>query len=69
MVWVNPIEQRINDITFATYGSSNTHYFNVVTDQAGVASMKLDGVDISADFHPVSGSCCRGRWDAAPYEE
>ena len=56
MVWVNPIEQRINDITFATYGSSNTHYFNVVTDQAGVASMKLDGVDISADFRPVSGS-------------
>lgn len=56
MVWVNPIEQRINDITFATYGSSNTHYFNVVTDAAGVSSMKLDGNDISADFHPVSGS-------------
>ena len=56
MVWVNPIEQRINDITFATYGSSNTHYFNVVTDQEGVASMKLDGNDISGDFHPVSGS-------------
>ena len=56
MVWVNPIEQRINDITFATYGSSNTHYFNVVTDAAGVASMKLDGDDISADFQPVSGS-------------
>ena len=56
MVWVNPIEQRINDITFATYGSSNTHYFNVVTDQAGVTSMKLDGQDISGDFHAVSGS-------------
>ena len=56
MVWVNPIEQRINDITFATYGSSNTHYFNVVTDAAGVASMKLDGNDISAEFVPVSGS-------------
>ena len=56
MVWVNPVEQRINDITFATYGSSNTHYFNVVTDQAGVESMKLDGNDISADFRPVSGS-------------
>ena len=56
MVWVNPIEQRINDITFATYGSSNTHYVNVVTDNNGVASMKLDGKDISADFHPVSGS-------------
>ena len=60
MVWVNPIEQRINDITFATYGTSNTHYFNVVTDQAGVASMKLDGNDISADFRPVSGS--DGQW-------
>lgn len=56
MVWVNPIEQRINDITFATYGSSNTHYFNVVTDSEGVASMMLDGNDISADFRPVSGS-------------
>ena len=56
MVWVNPIEQRINDITFATYGSSNTHYFNVVTDRAGVASMKLDGADISAAFSPVTGS-------------
>ena len=56
MVWVNPIEQRINDITFATYGSSNTHYFNVVTDKVGVASMKLDGVDISAEFRPVTGS-------------
>ncbi len=56
MVWVNPIEQRINDITFATYGSTNTHYFNVVTDAAGVASMKLDNVDISADFSPVNGS-------------
>lgn len=56
MVWVNPIEQRINDITFATYGSSNTHYFNVVTDAEGVASMKLDGVDISGDFKVVTGS-------------
>ena len=56
MVWVNPIEQQINDITFATYGSSNTHYFNVVTDAEGVASMKLDGDNISGDFRPVSGS-------------
>jgi hypothetical protein len=56
MVWVNPIEQRINDITFATYGSSNTHYFNVVTDQAGVASMKLDGNSIAVEFRPVTGS-------------
>lgn len=56
MLWVNPIEQIINEITFATYGSSNTHYFNVVTDSANVRTMRLDGQDISADFHPVDGS-------------
>ena len=56
MVWVNPIEQQINDITFATYGSSNTHYVNIVTDKEGVASMKLDDKNISGDFTPVSGS-------------
>ena len=56
MVWVNPIEQQINDITFATYGSSNTHYVNIVTDKEGVASMKLDTENIAGDFSPVSGS-------------
>lgn len=56
MLWVNPIEQNINHITFATYKSDNTHYFNAVTHKKGVASMKLDGVDISADFVPVEGS-------------
>ncbi len=56
MLWVNPIEQKIDHITFATYKSDNTHYFNAVTDKKGVASMKLDGVDISADFIPVEGS-------------
>ncbi len=56
MLWVNPIEQNINHITFATYKSDNTHYFNAVTHKKGVASMKLDGVDISSDFVPVEGS-------------
>lgn len=56
MVWVNPIEQQINDITFATYGKDNKHYVNVVTDKAGVASMKLDGNSIASEFSPVAGS-------------
>lgn len=56
MVWVNPIEQQISDITFATYGSSNQHYVNIVTSSANVASMMLDGNSISSHFAPVAGS-------------
>ena len=57
MLWVNPIEQQIDQVTFATYSSDNGttyHYVNVVTDQP--ALMTLDGKDISAQFNAVSGS-------------
>lgn len=56
MVWINPIEQVIDQITFATYMSTNTHYVNIVTTKDNVATMQLDGTDISADFAPVTGS-------------
>ena len=57
MLWINPIEQQIDQVTFATYTSLNgttNHYANIVTDQP--ESMTLDGVDISGDFKQVSGS-------------
>ena len=57
MLWINPIEQQIDQVTFATYDSKNgttNHYVNIVTDDK--ASMTLDGTDISADFSPVNGS-------------
>jgi len=58
MLWINPIEQQIDQVTFATYASSNSgttyHHSNVVTDQPG--HMYLDGVSISNQFSPVSGS-------------
>ncbi len=57
MLWVNPIEQQIDQVTFATYASKNgttSHYVNVVTDQP--AKMTLDGKDISANFKQVDGS-------------
>lgn len=57
MLWVNPIEQQIDQITFATYTSSNgttSHYTNIVTDHP--EAMLLDGASIAGDFHPVSGS-------------
>ena len=57
MLWINPIEQQIDQVTFATYKSRNgttSHYVNVVTDQP--ALMTLDSTDISAQFKAVSGS-------------
>lgn len=56
MVWISPIEQKISEITFATFGKANEHYANIITDNENVQSMTMDGVDISNYFHPVSGS-------------
>ena len=57
MVWINPVEQQIDQITFSTFSSKNgttNHYTNIVT--AYPAGMTLDGADISGDFSPVTGN-------------
>ena len=57
MLWINPIEQQIDQVTFATYASKNgttAHYVNVVTDQPDL--MTLDGTSIASDFSKVDGS-------------
>lgn len=58
MLWINPIEQQIDQVTFATYASSNSgttyHHCNVVTDKPD--QMLLDGASIASQFNPVSGS-------------
>ncbi len=57
MLWINPIEQQIDQVTFATYASSNGttyHYTNVVTDNPEL--MTLDGNSIASAFKPVDGS-------------
>lgn len=57
MLWVNPIEQQIDQVTFATYSSKNgttSHYVNVVTDQPDL--MTLDGTSIATNFKAVNGS-------------
>ncbi len=57
MLWINPIEQQIDQVTFATYQSSNgntSHYTNIITDKP--ALMTLDGASIESDFQLVSGS-------------
>jgi hypothetical protein len=58
MLWINPIEQQIDQVTFATYASSNSgttmHHSNVVTDKP--AKMLLDDNSIESQFKPVNGS-------------
>ncbi|MBQ2540040.1 MAG: T9SS type A sorting domain-containing protein [Paludibacteraceae bacterium] len=57
MLWINPIEQQIDQVTFATYSSHNgtsSHYVNVVTDKPEL--MTLDDNSIQSDFKPVNGS-------------
>lgn len=61
MLWVNPIEQRIDQITFSTFGSKNGttyHYVNVVTDSASVATtnkMLINDAPLTG-WQPVVGS-------------
>ena len=58
MVIVSPIEQKISNVTFSTFnsGASQYHYVNIITDSDKVSTMRLDGNNISSDFHPVSGN-------------
>ena len=65
MVWVAPLEQRINEITFSTFNSSNLghHYVNVTTPTTSVESVLLDGENAADQFHIVASnpmySCAR----------
>lgn len=55
MIWVNPIEQVIEEITFATFKNYN-HYVNIVTDTINAKTMLLDGTSIANDFLPLTGN-------------
>lgn len=58
-IWVNPIEQKIDTLTFGTFQTAqvNDHFINIVTHKDNVASVKLDGNNIAASqFSPLSGN-------------
>lgn len=57
MLWINPIEQQIDEVTFATYSSKNgatNHNVNIVTEHPN--DITLDGVSIADEFQLVTGS-------------
>ena len=61
MVWIPPVEQRIEEITFCTFNHDDatidSHYVNIVVESQDVDKVYLDGVPIPADqFLPVAGN-------------
>ena len=63
MVWISPIEQRINEITFSTFNyddanvSIGHHYVNIIVENQDVGNVTLDGSLLAASqFEAVNGS-------------
>jgi hypothetical protein len=59
MVLVTPAEMGMTDATFGVHGLAGTTgaYMNVVTETAGLATLKLDNVAVSsALFTPIGGT-------------
>ena len=63
MVWISPIEQRINEITFSTFNydddnvSISHHYVNIIVENQDVGNITLDGITLEANqFEAVNGT-------------
>lgn len=61
VVWIAPIEQRIDDITFSTFNNEyidiDTHHVNIIINSEDAGSVLLDGTSIPAnEFHTVTGN-------------
>ncbi len=60
-VWIAPIEQRIDEITFSTFNNENinidTHHVNIIVNKSDVGTVLLDGNLIPASqFEDVNGT-------------
>ena len=61
MVWIAPVEQRIDRITFSTFNNENinvsTHHVNIIVNTEDIGNVFLDNQRIpSGEFSPVTGS-------------
>ena len=64
MVWIAPIEQRINELAFNTFNdedpehvSVDKHYVNIIVESDDIDNVILDGNPISANlFNSVAGT-------------
>ena len=60
-VWIAPVEQRIDRITFSTFNNENinidTHHVNIIVNTEDVGNVFLDNQRISSsEFSPVAGN-------------
>lgn len=62
MVWIAPAEQKINEVTFATFSGTGEaeiprHYVNIIVDKDDVNNVYLDGTLINGNsFENVNGN-------------
>lgn len=64
MVWIAPIEQRINEITFSTFNYESEHdthiddhYVNIIVNTDDIQNVYLDNELLpSSEFEPVNGT-------------
>ena len=61
MVWIPPVELKIDEITFCTFNhyaaSIENHYVNIVVERKDIRRVYLDGQLLDPTvFHPVSGN-------------
>lgn len=57
-VLISPIEQRLQEVTFATFetNKSRSHYVNVITTELGSKYTELDKQNIANKFSPLNGN-------------
>ena len=61
MVWIAPVEQRIDDVTFSTFDHPDinieTHSVNIIVHAKDSANVLLDGETVApSNFHRVNGN-------------
>lgn len=63
MVWIAPVEQKIDEVTFATFSGSSgntqidNHYMNIIVSKDDISRVFLDGAPLpSSEFSPVTGN-------------
>ena len=56
MIFLNPLDQVLKKITMYSTGQFNiiSHYINVIIANEGVETFKLDGLNLSSQFAPVT---------------
>ena len=58
MIWIPPTEQKLSEITFATFNSPgiSDHYVNIVIPASSIPEVMLDGMAIGGQFTLLNGS-------------